>query len=232
MNDIIIEVQNLTKIFKTEAEDIMVLNNINFNLIRNEFITIEGPSGSGKSTFLHLIGTLEIPTEGKIILLGENVKKLNDNKISVLRNKSIGFIFQFHNLISELSALENVMIPLLVNKVNWEDAKKEAIDILKKVDLSKRLDHHPAQLSGGEKQRVAVARALVCKPSVILADEPTGNLDIKTGEKVLKLLIDVSKEYDSSLVIVTHNSIISEYSDKKMYLSEGNLEEIEEMPKL
>ena len=223
MNDVLIEVKSLVKIFKTSAEDLKVLNGLNFSLKKGEFVSIEGPSGSGKSTFLHIIGTLDKQTEGEVKILGRDISTLKDDELSILRNASVGFVFQFHHLLPELDAKENVMIPLMVSGIAFKEAEVIAEDILSKVGLSNRLTHQPSQLSGGEKQRVAVARALANKPPIILADEPTGNLDKKTGDIVLDILLDLASVYNIGVVIVTHNHSITLASKRKLNLADGVL---------
>jgi len=223
MNDVLIEVKSLVKVFKTEVEDLKVLNGLDFNLKKGEFVSIEGPSGSGKSTFLHIIGTLDKQTDGEVRIMGKDISSLKDNELSVLRNSSVGFVFQFHHLLPELDAKENVMIPLMVKGYSIKEAAVIAEEILSKVGLSKRLTHQPSQLSGGEKQRVAVARALANKPPIILADEPTGNLDLKAGNIVLDILLDLASIYNIGVVIVTHNHSITLASKRKLNLIDGVL---------
>jgi lipoprotein-releasing system ATP-binding protein len=190
-----------------------------------EQIAIMGPSGSGKSTFLHLLGGLEKPSSGEIRILEKNLEQLSEKKRSEWRNRSLGFIYQFHHLLPEFTALENVAMPLLIakEKLDKRHINERAIYLLESVGLSHRLQHKPAKLSGGERQRVAIARALAMNPRCILADEPTGNLDQKTAEIIIELLLNLNRTFQTSLLIVTHDESLAAKMDKIFYLSEGKL---------
>ena len=201
-----------------------VLKHLNINVIKGEMVAIVGASGVGKSTLLHILGLLDSPTSGKIFYEGANVSGLKENEIARFRNEKIGFVFQFHHLLSEFSALENVMIPALIKGLKKQEARERAEAILNKVGLSERFEHKPGELSGGEQQRVAIARALVMKPAVIFADEPTGNLDQKTGESVFEILKKLNKERKETFIIVTHNQALAKQADRILELKDGRLE--------
>ena len=188
-----IEINGLWKVFETVGGRVEALKGIDLNISDGETLAIVGVSGSGKSTLLHILGTLERPSEGKVTYSGENIFKRSDREIAAFRNNEIGFVFQFHYLLPEFSALENVMMPCLIKGIQTEHAKEMAAEILVKVGLADRLEHRPGELSGGEQQRVAIARAVVLKPKVILADEPTGNLDMDTGDSILDLFLMLNR---------------------------------------
>lgn len=217
----IIELNDVTKIFK--GLDTPVLDKINLQLNQSENIAISGVSGSGKSTLLHLIAGLDMPSEGSVIINNLDIKRLNQNELASMRNKSIGFVYQGHHLLPDFSALENTLMPLIINGGNFIKNQNKAIQILKKLGLAHRLNHLPHELSGGERQRVAIARALINKPKLILADEPTGNLDYKNANVVFELFIDLVKEYDATLVLVTHDIKLAKKMQKNYYLSAGKL---------
>ena len=217
----IIKLNDVTKIFK--GLDTPVLDRINLQLNQSENIAISGVSGSGKSTLLHLIAGLDMPSEGSVIINNLDIKRLNQNELASMRNKSIGFVYQGHHLLPDFSALENTLMPLIINGGNFIKNQNKAIQILKKLGLAHRLNHLPHELSGGERQRVAIARALINKPKLILADEPTGNLDYKNANVVFELFIDLVKEYDATLVLVTHDIKLAKKMQKNYYLSAGKL---------
>ncbi|MBN2363284.1 ABC transporter ATP-binding protein [candidate division WOR-3 bacterium] len=223
MNEVIIRAESIVKNFESGTDTIKVLGGIDFTLEGGEIAAIEGPSGSGKTTFLHILGTLEKPTSGNLYLNGKNIREHRDHELSKLRNSTIGFVFQFHNLISELSALENVMLPMLVAGMKKNKSKERAKEILDDVGLSERIAHHPSQLSGGEKQRVAIARAVANYPKVILADEPTGNLDGKTARIVLSVFLKLARNNNCGVIVVTHNPGISALCDRILRLNQGIL---------
>ncbi len=216
-----IELRNIRKVFKTVYEEIELFKDLSLKVEKGELIAIMGPSGVGKTTLLHIIGTLERPTEGRVFLDSRDITGLSDEELSKVRNEKIGFVFQFHHLLPEFTALENVMMPLLIRGAS--EAEERAKEVLEKVGLSKRLHHRPSQLSGGEKQRVAIARAIVSRPEILLADEPTGNLDWKTAERILNLLLELHEEMKFTTIIVTHNSYIAEKCDKIYLLEKGRL---------
>jgi len=203
---------------------LQVIKNIDLEISEGEKLAIIGVSGSGKSTLLNLLGGLDDPTQGTVMLCGKRWSELNPTDRAAWRNQHIGFVYQFHHLLNEFSALENVSLPNLISGKTPAEAQQEAIQLLTKVGLSDRLHHRPAELSGGERQRVAIARALACKPSLVLMDEPTGNLDPKTAEAVLDLLIALNKDLGISLVVVTHDPLIAQRMDRTVRLEEGVLE--------
>ncbi len=218
----IIQVIDLHKFFLTESSPLEVLKGIHLNIQSGESMAIVGASGSGKSTFLHILGTLERPTKGQVLFEGQDVFSYSDKKLSFFRNQTIGFIFQFHHLMPMLTSEENAMLPLLIAGKNKKDARQRAQELLIRVGLKERLKHRPAELSGGEQQRVAIARALVNQPKVLLADEPTGNLDSRTGEEVENLLLELQKSTGMNLIVVTHNENLAERLSKRLHLSDGN----------
>ena len=203
---------------------LQVIKNIDLEISEGEKLAIIGVSGSGKSTLLNLLGGLDDPTQGTVTLSGKQWTQLSPTDRAAWRNQHIGFVYQFHHLLNEFSALENVSLPNLISGKTPAEAQQEAIQLLTKVGLSDRLHHRPAELSGGERQRVAIARALACKPSLVLMDEPTGNLDPKTAEAVLDLLIELNKDLGISLVVVTHDPLIAQRMDRTVRLEEGMLE--------
>ncbi len=222
-DDVLISVQNLEKSFKTGKKTLKVLKNLNFGIMKGEMVAIMGPSGVGKSTLLHLMGTLDRPSTGKILFNQTNLFEMNDRRLADFRNKNIGFVFQFHHLLPEFTARENVMMPLLIQGIKRKDASERANTILGDLELGDRISHKTGELSGGEQQRVAIARALANDPEVILADEPTGNLDQKTGEKVHHLLKELKQAKNKTLVVVTHNNKLSDYMDRVLIMEDGKI---------
>jgi len=218
-----IQAQKLTKIYGSGATAVTALDHVNINIKEGEFVAIMGPSGCGKSTLLHLLGGLDKPSEGDVLIGGHNLVDLNDDKLTELRRRSIGFVFQFFNLIPVLNAVENAALPITLDGVKPAEAKKKATDWLTKFGLADRLANRPDQLSGGQQQRVAVARALVAEPELILADEPTGNLDTRSGDEIAGLLRDVSKQYGRTVVMVTHDPRIAAYADRIIFLKDGKV---------
>jgi len=218
-----IRVQGLWKVFETVGGKVEALKGIDLHIQSEETLAVIGVSGSGKSTLLHILGTLERPTEGGVYFGEEDVFDKNDSELSRFRNTEIGFVFQFHYLLPEFTALENVMMPCLINGIDSPAAKDMAADVLEKVGLGQRLEHRPGELSGGEQQRVAIARAVVLKPKVILADEPTGNLDMDTGASILELFMMLNSEYGITSVLVTHNQVIAGRLNRRIRLSDGNI---------
>ena len=203
--------------------DLQVLNEINLNIEKGEFISIVGASGSGKSTLLQLLGTLEHVDSGEIFINNKSVHKISEKKLARFRNQHIGFVFQFHNLLAEFTAIENVCLPALIANKRYKDAEKDAFKILRMLDLQNRLYHKPSELSGGEQQRVAVARALINSPSIILADEPSGNLDSKHADELHKLLLKLNRENGQTTIVVTHNSEFANIADRKFEIIDGKL---------
>ncbi len=224
--DNILVAENLYKTYHQDSQAIPVLKGVNLKVRKGEIISIVGPSGVGKSTLLHLLGALDKPTKGKVFLGKEEVYSLDDEEIATLRNRRIGFLFQFHHLLSEFTALENVMMPGFINsdiRYQISDIKKRARSILEEMGLGKRLDHRPCELSGGEQQRVALARALVNEPEIIIADEPTGNLDKKTGEAMHRLLWSANKKKGKTLIIATHNEELAKKAERMVRLVDGKI---------
>ncbi len=217
----IIACQSLCKTY--EGLDVAVLNGIDLNINNGEQIAIVGESGSGKSTLLHLLGGLDTPTSGAVELTGKNLSQLSEAEKGLLRNQSLGFVYQFHHLLPEFTAIENVAMPLLIRRLSREVALEKAQQMLEKVGLKHRLEHMPGELSGGERQRAALARALVTQPACILADEPTGNLDRVTANQVFDLLLDINKAQNTSLVVVTHDLGLAAKMQRQYRLEDGKL---------
>lgn len=217
----IIEVVNVRKIYKMGEVRVPALNGVNLRVKTGEFMSVMGPSGSGKTTLLHLIGALDRPTEGRVLIKGVDISKLNDDKLAELRNREIGFVFQFFNLIPRMTAVENVELPMAFAGVPSEKRRKRAIELLEKVGLGDRLNHRPAELSGGERQRIAIARALVNDPLLVLCDEITGNIDTKTGEEILRLLRELNKEQNQTFVLVTHDPGVARSTGRVAYMRDG-----------
>jgi lipoprotein-releasing system ATP-binding protein len=218
----IIEIRDLTKIY-TDGLGVKALDGLNMTVKRGEFLSIIGPSGSGKSTLLHMIGILDTPTSGTILIDGENVTTMSDKERSSARNEMLGFIFQYHHLLPDFSALENVMMPLLIAGKSKREAEKIASDILKEVGLEERMDHRPNQLSGGQNQRVAVARALANDPKIVIGDEPTGNLDSHSSDKIYELLRKLNKEHDQTFILVTHDENMAAKTDRIVRIVDGKI---------
>ena len=218
----IIELKNVNKIYKTKVENIHILKNINLAFNKGDFISIQGKSGSGKTSLLNILGLLDEPTDGEIYINGEKIHYRNEKAKTAIRNKKIGFVFQFHYLLNEFTALENVMMPALINKnMNKNEIKKKAKELLALVGLAKRIKHNPMELSGGEKQRVAIARAMINDPDIILADEPTGNLDTETSNIINKLFMKINKERNQSIIIVTHSLELANLATYKYKIENG-----------
>ena len=224
MNNTVLQASQLTKSFNEGLQAVDVLKNVNLSIMRGEFVAIVGSSGSGKSTLLHILGGLDVPTSGKVSILGQPLSELNETKRGELRNRHLGFVYQFHHLLAEFSALENVAMPLLLRAdCSVQESRQRATALLTRVGLAHRLQHKPAELSGGERQRVALARALVTKPDVILADEPTGNLDHQTAVEIQALLQELKQELGMSLVIVTHDRELAQSADRILTMQSGHL---------
>ncbi|KTD46453.1 lipoprotein-releasing ABC transporter ATP-binding protein LolD [Legionella quateirensis] len=223
MSDSILNSQSLAKSYNDGASKVEVLKGIDLNIAKGDSVAIIGPSGSGKSTLLHLLGGLDKPTSGSISINDVNWQKISEKQRCQLRNQRLGFVYQFHHLLPEFTALENVAMPLLIAGMPVKQAEQKACDMLEHVGLKPRQEHKPAQLSGGERQRVAIARALVHQPHCVLADEPTGNLDQATATKVFDLMLDLNKQMKTALVIVTHDREIAKRMDRVMILHEGTL---------
>lgn len=223
MDNLLVEVKLLKKDFINNAETLNILKGIDFTLTKGESVSITGESGSGKSTFLNTIGGLDNVSDGSIKIEGTEITSLDEEELTFFRNKRIGFIFQSHYLLEEFNSLENVMIPFLINNFNTKKAKEKAKYLLDIVGVSNRMSHYPSQLSGGERQRVAIARAFINDPSLILADEPTGNLDEKNSNKVLELLFSITQKEKHALIMVTHSQQIAKMTEKNYHLEAGIL---------
>jgi lipoprotein-releasing system ATP-binding protein len=219
----IIQVSNLGKSFHDGDISVEVLQGLNFSISESQRIAIVGASGSGKSTLLQLLGGLDKPTQGEIIICGNHLSQVSDSVRGDLRNKYLGFIYQFHHLLPEFTALENVSMPLMIRDLGLRKIRQQAEEMLARVGLKDRLLHKPGELSGGERQRVAIARALVTRPKVILADEPTGNLDRKTAHQVFELMMEVNRELSTAIVMVTHDTELAETMDILYELKDGQI---------
>lgn len=218
----IIELQNVEKVYTLGQNLVYAVAGINLKIKKGEFAAIIGPSGSGKSTLMHIIGLLDVPSKGKIFLNSKDASKLTEEQMSALRNRNIGFVFQSFNLLARTTSVDNVELPLIYAGKNKEERDRLAIEALKKVGLGDRLDHFPNQLSGGQQQRVAIARALVNNPNIILADEPTGNLDSKSGKEILELLTNLNHE-GNTIVLVTHDKQVASYARRVIELKDGKV---------
>jgi len=218
----ILELQNVGKAYQIDSQKLEVLKGINLEIKKGEFIAIMGPSGSGKSTLMNIIGCLDTPTSGKVIFENRDVSQLSEGDLAQIRNQKVGFVFQTFNLIPRTTALANVELPLIYKGIKTEEREKQAKEVLEKFGLSQRIYHFPSQLSGGEQQRVAIARALVTQPIIILADEPTGNVDSKTGEEIIKIFQDLNKT-GNTIILVTHDKDIANHAKKIIKLYDGEI---------
>ena len=218
-----IRVENLNKTFLKDGLKIEVLKGLNFHIPAGDSLAVVGVSGSGKSTLIHILGTLDHPTSGSVLFDGVDVFTWQEQRLSAFRNRKIGFVFQFHNLLPEFSALENVMMPALIRRIPKSEARQKAEAILGEVGLGDRMTHKPGELSGGEQQRVAIARALILEPEILLADEPTGNLDTETGKKIEEILIALNRKKQITLVVVTHNEFLASRMSQQIGLRDGRI---------
>jgi len=219
----LLEAKGLYKVYKKDSSELEVLHNVNLQIQTGESWVIVGASGAGKSTLLHILGGLDSPTKGEVFYQGENLFKKSESNLASFRNSSLGFVFQFHHLLPLFTALENVMMPGLIAGESKEKAKRAALDLLKRVGLEKRAFHRPQELSGGEQQRVALARALVLKPKIVMADEPTGNLDTETSRKVFHEMMTLHEEFKTTLIVVTHNDELAAQFQRKVWMQDGKV---------
>ena len=224
MDEYIVETKDLTKTYISGGRPLQVLKKVDLQVEEGEFMAIMGPSGSGKSTLLNMIGALDRPTSGKVYINGVDISKLNDNQVADLRNREIGFIFQFFNLIPRMDAQGNVELPMAIAGVNRGERHRRAKELLGLVGLADRADHKPSQLSGGEQQRVAIARALANEPNILLADELTGNLDSRTGSEIMHLLRGLNKEEGKTFILITHDPAVGQQTDRLISLKDGIIE--------
>ena len=223
-----LQCRDIRKTYREGSLDTEVLKGVSFDIEQGELVSIIGTSGSGKSTLLHILGALDDASSGNVHFLDQDLAALSSNKQAKLRNQHLGFVYQFHHLLADFSALENVAMPLLIGGVKPSQAKKEAAALLDKVGLSHRIDHRPSELSGGERQRVAIARALVNKPSLVLADEPTGNLDHATALSIYDLMRELNREYNTAFLVVTHDGELAAKMDRQLHMQDGLLVDVNE----
>ena len=227
MSNKVIELKNINKIYKTKAEEIHILKNVNLSFSKGDFVSIQGKSGSGKTTLLNILGLLDIPTNGEMFIDDKIINYRNEKIKNKIRNEKMGFVFQFHYLLNEFTALENVMMPAFINKnFNKKELKDRAMELLEMVGLGERVKHKPLELSGGEKQRVAIARAMVNNPEIILADEPTGNLDTETSLVINNLFKKINEEKKQSIIIVTHSLELANLAEYKYKIEKGEFNKV------
>lgn len=219
----VIELEGVSKVYQLDSVQVPALNNVSLKIRKKDFVSIMGPSGSGKSTLLHMIGALDKPTSGKVYIDGTNLSKLTSDELTRIRGKKIGFVFQFFNLYPTLTALENVELPMMMLEKDKNERKQKAMELLELVGMKDRAGHLPSQLSGGQRQRTAIARALANNPSFILADEPTGNLDSKSGHDIMKLLVELNEKEGKTVIVVTHDSFIASHSKHIVKIKDGRI---------
>jgi putative ABC transport system ATP-binding protein len=223
MAEVLIKLENVWKIYKLGEIDLPVLRNVSLEIQPDSFVTIMGPSGSGKSTLMYMLGLLDSPSRGKVYLNGQDTSNFSEDKLAEMRGKKIGFIFQQFNLLQNLTALENVMLPMIFQGIPEEKRKQKAKALLESVSLGNRINHKPSEMSGGEQQRIAIARSLVNDPEILIADEPTGNLDSSTGKIIMKTLADMHENYKKTIVVVTHDPTIAHYSHNIIHIQDGQI---------
>ena len=228
MADTVIRLRNVKKIYRMGGESIKAVNNISLDFFRGEICCLLGTSGSGKSTLLNLISGLEKPTKGEIIMEKKHVERMNEDQLAKFRQQYIGFVFQSYNLLGTLTALENVMLPLVFHQVSKKERMERAMEMLRAVGLEERANHKPSELSGGQQQRVSIARAFVNNPQVVFADEPTGNLDTKTTYQMMDLMVGLAEKYKQTMIIVTHDLEISVYADRIIHLMDGRVDRVDQ----
>lgn len=219
----IMELKNVSKIYPMGTTEVFALDKITLKIKKGEFLALFGPSGSGKSTLMHIIGCLDLPTKGKVFLEGKDISKFSESELATIRGETIGFVFQTFNLLATLTVLENIELPLTFQGEEIYERREEAMKMIKLVGLEHRINHNPTELSGGEQQRVAIARALVTDPKIVLADEPTGNLDSKTGKKIIENLKEINKK-GKTVLVVTHDPSLASYADRIIHLKDGKIE--------
>lgn len=221
-SDVMIQLENIEKVYRTDTVETLALNNISLNISKGEFLSVMGPSGCGKSTLLNIMGLLDMPTKGEVSIDKHDTTRLNDKRLAAFRNRKLGFIFQSYHLINDLQVLDNVELPLLYRRATAKERKQLASAALEKVGLSNRIKHFPTQLSGGQKQRVAIARAIVGQPEIILADEPTGNLDSAMGNEIMDILLELNKRDGTTIVMVTHDENMARKTHRLVRLFDGS----------
>lgn len=222
-NQPVVVARDVTKTYHDGTDELQILSGVNISVDLGEMLAIVGASGSGKSTLLHILGLLDEATSGEVLIDGQSSLNFSEKERSVIRNRKLGFVYQFHHLLPEFSALDNVAMPLIVRRVPRKDARAQAAEVLEKVGLAERMIHNPSQLSGGERQRVALARALVTQPLCLLADEPTGNLDSKTAANMFELLVRIRQDFNTAFIIVTHDQKLANLADRQLMMERGVL---------
>jgi putative ABC transport system ATP-binding protein len=224
MDNPIIKLENVWKIYGIGKTELATLKGVNLEISPGSFVVILGPSGSGKSTMLNMLGCLDLPTKGVVYLIGKDISKMSEDELAQIRGKKIGFVFQQFNLLHNLNALENVMLPMIFQGKFEKERKEKAEDILVSLGLGERINHRPSEMSGGEQQRIAIARALANDPEILVADEPTGNLDSVTGKMIMEILVNLNKKQNKTIIIVTHDSTVADYSTQLVRIKDGQIE--------